>query len=345
MSRRFLVVGDPHATVEDLADCKALVKFIKDVAVGQSVDIILFLGDLYHTHAMVNVEVMQFWRNSFAELSGDGFRVEVLLGNHDRPGDSSSTAHALLAHADSDGVEVLDKAFVRRGLGYIPHCATAQEFLFNAHECFVRGAKTLICHQTFTGCLFENGFVVKDGVDDNLLEAEFVISGHIHAPQMIGKVWYPGAPRWRTLSDANTDRAIWVVDFDEDGRVFGKASFATSSACREIRHTKITPTKWDGHEAAAYSNKAPNPTDINVEWRVDVEGPQSFCDTWADHHRKLGHKVRTFVTGSASVVRVKESEGVALSFRKWSVNFKAPHSTPAEVLSKVAEERLGWSAG
>jgi hypothetical protein len=91
------------------------------------------------------------------------------------------------------------------GILFVPYVHDPAEFVQICQQ--YPEAKTVVCHQTFAGSYFENGFLTPDGVEPNLLPQEQVISGHVHSPQRIGKVWYPGAPRWRTVSDANTERA------------------------------------------------------------------------------------------------------------------------------------------
>jgi DNA repair exonuclease SbcCD nuclease subunit len=336
---RVLIVGDPHATVEELDDAQRLVDLVADVGARENVDSTLFLGDLYHTHAMMHVEVLAFWKRAFHTIRNRTHQpISVILGNHDMPGNDASAAHALLAHSD---VTVIDSpATLLPGVVGLPYCASNEEFMRAATS--LRGT-TLICHQTFDGSMFDNGLYAPDGVDGNLLPQKNVISGHIHTPQNVGKVWYPGAPRWRTLSDANTARALWVVDFDETGDIVRKIDIPTKGTCREIRFTKVTPTKWDGQIAAVFSDGSPSESDVNVQWRADIEGPKEFCEQWSKDLRSRGARVRTFVTDNAAPVRVKESEGVTVAFTKWMATYKAKHGTPTTVLEQMARERLGWA--
>ncbi len=331
--RRVLVVGDPHATADELDDCAKLVEYVIATAIECKADEVLFLGDLYHTHALMHVEVMSFWRRSFIEIvSETDAEVVVLVGNHDMPGNESSSAHALLAHADQEYVTVISSPFAVGGVAYVPYQSDGEKLVEHAKRL---GGKTLVCHATFDGSMFENGFYAKDGVDSNLLPQEAVLSGHIHAPQSFGKVWYPGAPRWRTLSDANTKRAIWAVDFDDDGRILEKTPFSMGGVCREIAHVVDTP------ESAEALSGFFDPT---VDFRVDIKGPAAFVEErkrgWAQAAPRA--RVRTFVTDTR-VVKVRESEGIPKAFQRFLAGFQSKNGTDPNTLQAMAAARLGWT--
>src|SRR5208282_3433609 len=72
----------------------------------------------------------------------------------------------------------------------------------------------LLCHQTFEGSQFENGFYAPEGVDQTLIPQKVVISGHIHNRQTVGKVTYIGTPRAVTANEANQDKGISILDTD-----------------------------------------------------------------------------------------------------------------------------------
>jgi DNA repair exonuclease SbcCD nuclease subunit len=342
---RLLIVGDPHVTAEELRDSECLLELVRDTAEGENVDAILFLGDLYHTHSIVNVEVMAFWRRWFVELAKSS-SIFVLLGNHDMPGNESSKAHALMAHEDQERVTVVDtprtfELVTDGAIAFVPYMSNSLEFLKAATAL---GGKTLICHQTFTGSRFDNGMYAPDGADSNLLPQEFVISGHIHTPQSFGKVWYPGAPRWRTLSDANVSRAIWLVTFDDSGKIVDKKSFDTGGACRQIRFCKVTPVEHEGQLVPAFEPRVElkdgNPI-AGVDWRFDIEGPSAFVETTAKWLQGPGRRVRTQVT-DAPQAKLKESMGISEAFREHMKTFQPKYGTQLMALEKLALERLGW---
>jgi hypothetical protein len=315
---RILFVGDVHATPEELPDCEALFRLVRDVALKEHVDEICLLGDSYHTHGVIRAEVLAFWRRTFKAP----FKMRALVGNHDYSGEGSDI-HAMIAHEDQ--ITVVDGPVRHRELLFMPYYSDREEFVRAANA---EGGRTLICHQTFSGSKYENGFFAEDGVNPDLLSQETIISGHIHTPQSFGKVTYIGAPRWRTLSDANVERAIWLYEFNEDGRILKQKPFDTSKVCRPIRYVLDTPDE-----------PFAGTLDPGCDWRVDVKGPADYVEARKVELSAAGARVRTFKVNTTTP-KVRESEGISQAFRRFMGSYTAKHGTPAEQLSSMARERL-----
>lgn len=323
---RLLAVGDVHATPGELDDCRRLMTLVQEKAVEHQVPV-LVLGDQHHTMAVIRSEVLNFWKETFLGLRNAldlEHPVFALVGNHDYAGEGTSI-HAMAAYQDT--VVVVDAPFELGGALLLPY--------YSDPEVFVRACQahpkcpTVICHQTFAGARFENNFYAPDGVDQDLIPQELVLAGHIHAGQSVGKVTYLGAPRWRTLSDANIDRAIWLLDFDDTGRLTSKTPFDTGEVCRQIKSCVDTPeTPVEG------------PLDPKHDWRIDIKGPPQ----WIEARKKVlageGVKIRTFNTSTSSP-RVRESEGIEKAFASYLTSFKTRYGTSVEKLGEMARERLG----
>jgi DNA repair exonuclease SbcCD nuclease subunit len=323
MPAPLLFVGDPHAEPHSLKDCAALGKLVLDKAQEHQATVVL-VGDLYHTHNIIHADVQYFWWCFFAAAKERGINVIVLKGNHDAPSTAGTRATALIAHIHQC-VTVLYEPKVLGGVLFCPYAPGEQLVEWSqAHP----EAKTLFCHQTFNGSVYENGFFAGDGVDPHAIAQEHIISGHIHAPQEFGKVWYPGAPRWRTLSDANTERAIWLLEV-EGGVVTKRTPIDTGTVCRKIFHLEDTP-------ATPITITNPDP---RHEYRIDSKGPQLWLETrkpvfegWA--------LWRPFRTDQKDLVKVKESEGVGVAFGKWLDAFQPKFGTKRDQLDKMVKERF-----
>ena len=333
---RLLLVGDPHVTVEEMPDCQKLIDYTLKVAIEQKVNRVVFMGDLYHTHALVHTGVMEFWRNAFDQFKAKRFKVGLLLGNHDQPGNSESTSHALLAHSGASNVDVWDDPDIGE-VGYIPYCHTPEQFVDLATKLEAGGAKTILCHQTFAGSVYENGFFAKDGVNpDDLPKGVQFISGHIHTPQEFGPIWYIGAPRWRILSDANIDRNIWVIDLDDDGAVIKRTPFSMKGVCREIRYLKIQD---DEVKEGTVVTTPDGSLDPSIDWRIDSYGSIAHNDKLKKEFARPGVKIRCFNTDIAKVT-VKESDGIDNAFMGFMGIFKPKHGTPKATLESMFKERF-----
>lgn len=330
---RLLIVGDYHAEPSDLDDCRKLADLIVDVA-KQHQAMVVFMGDQYHTHAIIHAEVQLFWIQLYAELHKHFINSISLVGNHDKPGSAHSKASAMLAHKVATHVvsEPVAISAGRRDLLFVPYYDDPEEFVKVCNS--FPNAHTLFCHQTFNGASYDNGFYDKHGPDPNLIQQVQIISGHIHRPQEFSKVWYVGAPRWRTLSDANVDRAIWLVDFDSEGKIVKRTPFNTGDVCRQIRTVE---------DREVGGSTIPSTFDPRHEWRVDIYGTAAYIEDRSAFLKAQGCKVRTFRTELDQPL-IKESEGIDKAFTKWVTDFQPQHGTDKAVLETMLKDRLKWQA-
>lgn len=321
---KVLVVGDVHATIDGIPECKKLTDYIVECAIKSKVDFVVYTGDIYNYHNIVHLPVVNFWKRSFKKIKEAGFAVISLVGNHDMANmkDQNST-NAVSIHEND--IVVVSKPTSVNNVLFVPYYVDGDTFLRDI--ALFGPQKTIICHQTFDGSHYDNGFYAKDGLDSTKIQAERIISGHIHTPQAFANVWYIGSPRWRTLSDANCDRSIWVLDFDASGNLLNKEGFDTQKVCRPIFSRIDTPDM---------------PADISQSglYIVDVHGPVSYVSKRAIELQKLGVRVRTFPIETHT--KIKESEGIAVAFNKYFDGFTSKKGTSKEMLNQLVKERVSW---
>ena len=162
---RVLRCGDPHITVRNMEDAQNLLAFIYKLAVDQKVDQVEFLGDLMHTHAVIRVEVLEFWRVTLHALA-DKFNVIALVGNHDQPGskEKEQVMNALNVFKGIEGVSIINKPMILNQIAYIPYMSDKDAFIQAAATLYASGAtKLLIAHQNFTVPLY------SDLIDPNVI--------------------------------------------------------------------------------------------------------------------------------------------------------------------------------
>jgi DNA repair exonuclease SbcCD nuclease subunit len=321
---KYLFVGDIHAVPEELDDCARLMDLVDETAKAENVDATVFMGDQHHTHNIIRAEVMDFYRARFKKPG----RRMTLVGNHDYAGEGN-LIHAMQMYEDL--VKVVDHPSAFACVLFMPYMADREKFVEICNK--YSGANTLVCHQTFVGSRYENGFLAEDGIDLSRIPQQNIISGHIHTPQNFDRVTYIGAPRWRNLSDANIDRAIWLYDFDISGNVREKRSIDTGKVCRQIRYVSIKP------DDLFFPDTEDGELDPNVDWRIDITGPADFVTAQKKLWARPGVKVRTFLT-DRQTARVRESEGIGNAFKRFLKDYKPKNGTPVEVLEQMARERL-----
>lgn len=242
---KILRVGDPHVMVSNLKDSQALMDFVIETAKKEQVDCVELLGDLFHTHAVMRVEVVDFWQRVFTRFEMEEIELRVLVGNHDQPGsrEKEQVMNALNIFESFGDVDclrtIVNKPMIIDGIAYIPYMSDHNAFLKASADLYGQGAtKLLIAHQTFTGAAYDNGFFAQDGIEPDLISQDAIISGHIHKNQQIGKCDYPGTAKWDTMSDANQEKGIWIYEHNEDRSVKSKTKISTADVVSPIyKHT------------------------------------------------------------------------------------------------------------
>lgn len=231
---KVLRVGDPHITVRNMEDSQNLLAFIAKIASERNVDQIEFLGDLMHTHAVIRVEVLEFWRVTLLALSSM-FNIVILVGNHDQPGSKEKEQEMnALNIFKSNRVTVVNKPMIINNIGYMPYMSDKDTFISEANGLFAKGAhKLLIAHQNFTVPLY------SDLIDPNSVLQENIITGHIHEQKQMGKVFQVGTPKWDTLTDANEDKGVWIYEHNEDGSVKSREFVSTKGIVTAIESHKV----------------------------------------------------------------------------------------------------------
>jgi len=325
-----LLVGDVHATPDELEDCEKLLLLVQESSYKE--DYVIFMGDQYNTHDVVNTRCIEFWRRWFAKLQEYGTKVIALRGNHDQVNPTAPYPHSLLVHPE---IMVVDGPMLLPlpGCAAMPYFASNEEFVVEANKLHKQhpSIHTLFCHQTFQGASYENGFYAKDAVELSEVTIPSLISGHIHTPQKIGKATYVGAPRWRTRSDANIDRFIYHVKSTDEKLEFG-TSVPTSTVCRKL---------WSVHD------KPDQPLEVGLYDRnkdklyVDVFGPTEkyVRDRELTIKAEFGAVTRGFPIRTKRDA-VSEIDGIEVAFSKFANRFRPPNGTPLSLLNSMLESRL-----
>jgi DNA repair exonuclease SbcCD nuclease subunit len=228
---KVLRCGDPHITVRNLDEATKLLAFILEMARKYNVERIEFLGDLMHTHAVIRVEVLDFWANAFKQL-GREFAIVSLVGNHDQPGSKEKEQQMNgLNIFKSKSVRIVNAPTIIENVAYIPYMSDREAFIAAAQSLYDQGAtELLVAHQNFTIPLY------SDMIDQNLVPQKAIITGHIHEQKQIGKTFQVGTPKWDTMSDANEPKGIWIYEHNEkDGSVKSKIFLTTEEIVTPIQ--------------------------------------------------------------------------------------------------------------
>jgi len=266
------------------------------------------------------------------EISATGCKFLYLLGNHETTGVYGSAINALQV-LDGDPVLCVTKPVVWNDFVLMPYFDRAEDFVKVARSF---SQKRMICHQSFNGAQFQEGFYDPNGVDPDDVPQQSIVSGHIHLPQRLGtKIWYPGAPRWKTLSDANVERAIYICEYD-------------SSQVGPV-NTVTIPT--DTHCRAIYAlEDRPGAAMVMPEIPLGAPEPRIHIDVYGspDHIRGRmteldgsGYRIRTF-PDQVKKIRARESDGIGAAMKKYVDAYEPRNGSTKADLQKLAAERVPW---
>lgn len=294
---KILRVGDPHIRPSNIPEAEKLMVYVQQVAVNAKVDRIEILGDLFHTHAVVRLEVIEFW-DRWLEALSNIVETVVLVGNHDMPGNYGSSNHALKVfnRIQNGRLRIIDRPTVLGPFVYSPYIHGEGDFLSAVHG--VSGGtetKTLVCHAEFSGSQYDNGFYSPHGFNPDNVKYAHIISGHIHKEQVIaaGKVDYPGTPKWDTASDANEHKGIWLYQHDPvTGKVLQRDRLSTATIV-----TPIVSFTWkEGEDEPVIPEGAKASVELigTSSWiakkKATLKGKVSISSKFTDQKRKVERK-------------------------------------------------------
>lgn len=233
-----LRIGDPHIRPNNIEEANKLMEFIKQTVIAAKVDRLEILGDLLHTHAVIRLEVQLFW-NKWIPIFRDLVETVIIVGNHDMAGDHNLEGNALTVFKilEDGRLKIVDVPTKHGVYAYMPYMHSSNDFVTAAKGLASTQSKVLVCHATFSGSQYDNGFYAPDGINPDDIPFDTIISGHIHKEQIIanGKVDYPGTAKWDTSSDANENKGIWLYEHDDiTGKVLSRDLISTKHVCTPI---------------------------------------------------------------------------------------------------------------
>ncbi len=209
-----LLVGDPHLKISILEDARRFIAELLGLIRTRSYRRVILLGDQFDSFAIVRSEILSLWNEFFREASKHS-RLIALVGNHDLAGSQGGT-HPMEPFKAFPNVTVVDQIELVDNIFLFPFIRSTNEFERLCRE--LPPKSVLICHQSFNGCQFENGFYDPNGADPRCVgHLNSVISGHIHKAQRIANIWYPGTPFQQTFSDAGEQKKVYEIDLSESG--------------------------------------------------------------------------------------------------------------------------------
>lgn len=211
-----------------------------DLALGQSPDLVVWLGDIFD-HPRPTYRSYRVAQRALARIREHGIQAVVISGNHDTPR-LPGTGSPYSALADT----FPDMHFAHR-LGYerfdlaglvvhaVPQMMTVEATLEALDEAARQRApgKTnlLLTHPRITQLQPRHADINEIEVDAGRLQSDLVLLGHYHTFAKVGDaMWYAGSTDTFTFAD-DPDRPKGVVVLDTDT---GECTHVPLAGCRPL---------------------------------------------------------------------------------------------------------------
>lgn len=241
------IIGDPHfqknTIFEDemfVADTLILVKKSKP-------NFVVILGDTLHTHETVDV-MAQNVAYKFIKGLKEIAHTYIIIGNHDYINNSQflTENHSFNIYKEWKGVTIVDRPILRTILDktfvfcpYVPsgRFLEALNILVESEDMWEM-ADCIFAHQDIKNAkLNKNGIKPKHG-DVWSSKRPPVISGHIHTPQILKNVYFPGSSKQVNFGEADEAKWLWEVVFD-DGSDDENIPFTINKLSVNLKNKKV----------------------------------------------------------------------------------------------------------
>jgi len=211
---RALIIGDAHLKISNIDVARDFISQSLDLIRAGKYDKVILLGDQYDSFAIIRSEIQSLW-TSFFTSAIQYTNVIALVGNHDLSGVDGGT-NPMEPFKAYPRVKIVDEPQQTDGIYYAPFMR--DNAAFEAYCRSIPAGSVLICHQSFNGAQFENGFYDPHGADPACVaHLSAVISGHVHKRQHFLNIWYPGTPFQHSFGDAGEKKLIHEVTLEPTG--------------------------------------------------------------------------------------------------------------------------------
>lgn len=304
---KILLIGDPHGQPNNLKDLQSIFDLAEFIVGKEDVEYTALMGDLFHTHRIIHQEVVSFYKENLKRIKGKNqFNYPiVLVGNHDMVGPTNDSLNAVSLTLEGYCSPVVKATNLFDGVWGVPFIADKNKFVDVCNT--IPADAILLCHQTFDGSKYENGFYAPDGLDQHLIPQKTIISGHIHSAQTIENVTYIGTPRAVTAGEANQSKYIYV--FDTETKDFRK--YCTDKFVKTYRTLEVNENTALHLEGLDF---------IKDDIRIMVSGSQEFYNHFIEYHKELIGKVKLIPNikqVSGKKIDLEKSESIKDALQKY----------------------------
>lgn len=183
------------------------------------VDVVFFLGDMFHSRTKVDVDVFGATWNAWRDIAGEVEDLYILVGNHDQYNKVGSV-HSLEPFREF--ATVIDQPMIERvkGVSFAAHPFTTNMKQWHRFvELLPEGLDFFLFHQGIceaaTGAFNISIKAEVSYTDMPLSKARWCLGGHYHKPQFIGeekRVLYVGSPLQHGFGERDEKKSVILFD-------------------------------------------------------------------------------------------------------------------------------------
>ena len=235
---------------------KQLIPFLTE----KKIDTIFFLGDLFDNRSYMKNEIHDEVYDLF-DNKLKGFKIHILIGNHDCIFENTTSAHLLKFLKKFDNVNVVDSrskivTIDNKDILLVPWMHNMNETLdvFQDNE-----ADIVMGHFDITGFNFNKWVLSKSGMSPDYFAGRYdlVFSGHFHTrttKKISGTEFvYVGSPYQMTRADINEERGFVLLNVEK--MKYGYFSNEVSTKFVEINYPeKLSESKIKNNKVDVFIN-------------------------------------------------------------------------------------------
>ena len=221
---KVLCVGDPHFKTNNVPESDDMTNKLVKLAEHIQPKFIVLLGDILHTHEKIHISPLMR-AEKLVRLLSKIAPVFVIIGNHDRPNNSTymTDDHAFNAMKQWENTYVVDDKVMDANIGgfrflFVPYVFPSLFMDTLTHE--TKGVKdpligttAIFCHQEFLNA--KMGMIESKAGDPWDLNNPLVVSGHVHDyDQLQPNLIYVGTPMQHAFGDKD-DKTVSLFTFEQ----------------------------------------------------------------------------------------------------------------------------------
>ena len=227
-----------------LDGCINTLKWIFRKAISEKVDVIFFLGDIFHKKDKIPNRIKNAIVEVFSE--NDIIKKFIIAGNHDFSDDGESTIFFLHPWSDIVDINRVTRRYENKRIGMIPY--DADDRISRQLIKWKNKVDIILGHFAIHGCSFTGIDYYDSGIDLDILdEFPLVVAGHIHKFQKFSdSIIHLGSMYQTNWGEVGENKYIAIientdVEFIELPKYINRVDMKFGKDSLDVMHKKVYP--------------------------------------------------------------------------------------------------------